>query len=128
MLREIANLVFGYMNATQNGKPISLYPYCTLRLVEWYGQKNFTIQQAEKSIAEYYKAWPYQNTRFDPSQLRIEAIDGQPNVYTAILPFDWSASNGKKSQSGHSVLQVLVTLTTNGYGYRITAVMNHKAT
>lgn len=125
--REVATLVYSYMLATQNGKPISLAPYCTTRLTEWYGQKNLTLQQAEQSITDYYRTWPYQTTHFDPAKLQVFPFrEGRPVAYTVALPFDWTASNGKKSLSGQSVFGAIVILTTNGYGYRIIATMNEK--
>jgi Trypsin-like peptidase domain len=124
---QIAALINRYLDATQNGQPTSLTPFCTLELTEWYGEKNLPIKKAEKSIANYYRAWPYQVCKFDIKDLHISSVKGAADTYIAWIPFDWDASNGKKHLSGHSVMEAVVILTTNGYGYRIAAIRNFKA-
>jgi hypothetical protein len=37
---KVTQLIVSYMNATQNGKSVSLAPYVTNVLYRWYGQKN----------------------------------------------------------------------------------------
>ena len=123
---KIASLIYRYLDATQNGKPISLYPFCTLELVEWYGQKNVSISWAEKAIAEYYRVWPYQTVQFNIKDLHINPVRTAANTFLAWIPFDWTASNGKKRVVGHSIMQAMVVLTSNGYGYRIAAIRNVK--
>jgi hypothetical protein len=123
--REVADLVLSYMAATQNGEPGSLAPYCTTDLLDWYGKKNLSYHQAEQDIADYYKAWPTQSTRYDPEALRVVCADA-PDTYDASLPFSWTASNGKKTLHGRSTFVARVVLTSNGAGYRIRAANNQR--
>jgi hypothetical protein len=58
-----------------------------------------------------------------PKGLEAQALK---DTYLVTIPFHWAAGNGKKSQEGDSLLCAVVLLTTNGYGYRICAVMNEK--
>jgi Trypsin-like peptidase domain len=122
---QISLLINSYMVATQDGVPKSLSSYCTTRLIDWYGEKNISIQDAQRSITDYYKKYPIQSTQYDTKKKHVEAIEGSMNSYVAWLDFTWTASNGKTSKSGKSQLMAMVVLTSNGYGYRICAVKNN---
>jgi len=122
---KVANLVVNYMLATRSGKPISLSPYVTKRLYYWYGDKDVSMEQAEKENADYYRRWPYQTTHFDPKDLTIKKVnDPKYVVYNVRIPFSWSISNGKVTKQGKKTLDAYVILTTNGVGYRIVSVKN----
>jgi hypothetical protein len=124
--REITSLIYNYLIATQTGKPTTLVPFCTTQLAEWYGRQKITMEEAEKDIADYYRTWPTQTLRFDIKDLNIEPIAGRPDKYVASIPFLWYAANGKRTSTGKSELQAVVVLTSNGYGYRISAIRNVK--
>jgi Trypsin-like peptidase domain len=107
---EAVNLVGRYMNAMQNGKPISLAPFVTSKLREWYGDKNITIAQAEASMAAFYKIWPIQWTDFDMSKAECKRYETNGLLlYEVRLPFGWAASNGKKTKSVNGVVNMLIT-------------------
>jgi Trypsin-like peptidase domain len=119
---QISILINSYMIATQNGMPRSLSSYCTARLIEWYGEKNISIDEAQRSIADYYRKYPNQTTQYDSRNIHVEAINkGSTDSYLAWLDFTW---NDKTSKSGRSQLMAMVVLTSNGYGYRICAIKN----
>jgi hypothetical protein len=123
--QKVAMLIFKYMNATQNGKPVSLAPYVTSIIAQWYGDKDVPIAQAEKENVDYYRHWPNQSTLFDPNKLQLkkEVIDGITG-YWATLPFSYYISNGKETKKGNKIMVAYVVLTTNGAGYRIEAIAN----
>src|SRR5262249_47315626 len=100
-------------------------PYVTNELLYWYGKNNISYRQAEQEIADYYKSWPTQSTRYDPQALRIVCGD-VPDTYDVSLPFSWTASNGKKRLHGRSTFVARVVLTSNGAGYRIRAADNQR--
>jgi hypothetical protein len=118
---QVATLVFAYLDATQNGKPISLAPYCTPKLGIWYGKKGLTIQQAEADIADYYHTWPRQITWFNQADLRIRRTNYN-DMYFVTLPFEWSVENEQKRKSGKSILNAAIVLTPDGY--RIYSIWN----
>lgn len=123
--QQIANLVLSYMTATQNGKPVSLAPYCTTTLLNWYGKKGLSMQEAEQDIAKYYRTWPRQRTRFNASTLQILTTEYK-DTYVVTLPFEWAATNNKKAVGGKSMFCATIVLTSNGYGYRICSAINQK--
>ena len=95
--REVADLVLSYMAATQNGKPGSLAPYCTTALLDWYGKKNISYHQAEQDIADYYKAWPTQSTRYIGVQIRA----------TQFRPTDLRSSAIASTDAGKTCPEIL---------------------
>ena len=124
---KVAQLIIDYMNATQNGKPVSLAPYVTNLLYKWYGQKNVPRERAEKENVDYYRHWPNQTTSFDVGKLQIEKVDRNDIVlYHVQLPFSYFISNGKQSKQGNKVVNAYVILTVNGAGagYRIMSIEN----
>jgi Trypsin-like peptidase domain len=96
---EVVTLIDNYMRHTQNGKPISLAPYCTTVLTVWYGEKNLSIAQAERSIADYYRKWPVQYTWYDIKQISVSHWS-EPDWYDVELPFSWSASTRERLKAG----------------------------
>jgi hypothetical protein len=120
---EIATLVFAYMDATQNGKPITLTPYCTSKLGIWYGRKGLTIREAEADISAYYRIWPRQNSWFNQTDLQILPWK-YDNTYFIKLPFQFSAENNEKRASGKSILKAVIVLKNEGY--RIYSAWNDK--
>jgi V8-like Glu-specific endopeptidase len=119
---QISTLINSYMIGTQNGMPRSLSSYCTARLSEWYGERNLSIDDAQRSMFDYYRKFPNQTTQYNSRDIHVEAIKGETNSYLAWLDFNWIASNDKTSKSGRSQIVAMVVLTTNGYGYRICAI------
>jgi len=124
------------MEATQNGHPVSLTPFITMTVTDWYDEGKKTMRQAEASIAQYYRAYPVQSTAFDPEKMYVVPLDGKSvnghSVFEVRVPFTWIAQ-GKKGakKSGYSVLQALVTLAKMTDGspaqWRICAIHNVKS-
>jgi Trypsin-like peptidase domain len=131
---QISDLISRYMAATQNGRPMSLAPYTTNLLTQWYNNHNFSVAQAEASIANYYRAYPTQQTSYNIANLAVQALNqtlnGRP-AYVVNLPFGWSArSRSGKRASGNSTLQAIIVLATLPQGYapewRIQGICNAK--
>jgi Trypsin-like peptidase domain len=134
--QQVLDLVRRYMDATQNGHPVSLTPFITLTVTDWYDEGKKTIRQAEASIAEYYRAYPVQSTSFDLEKMYVLPLDGKSvnghSVFEVRVPFTWIAQGNKGAKkSGYSTLQALVTLTkmTDGSSaqWRICAIHNVKS-
>jgi hypothetical protein len=123
---KVAQLVYNYMKATQNGKPVSLIPYVTNVLDFWYGQKNVKRERAEKENVDYYKHWPNQVTSFDASKITVNKVERKDHLtmYSVQLPFSYYISNSVENKSGNKVFNAFVILTTNGVGYRIISAEN----
>jgi hypothetical protein len=120
----VVKLIIAYMQATQNGRPTSLKPYCTSVLDNFYGKRSISVEYAEKDIADYYKIWPKQTTSFDPAQCKVEPeTDGS---FAVALPFSWSVSDGGKTKNGTSRLHATVRRAADGR-FLISAVSNETA-
>src|SRR5262249_40979935 len=134
--QQVLDLVRRYMEATQNGNPVSLTPFITLTVTDWYDEGKKTIRQAEASIADYYKAYPVQSTSFDPEKMYVEPLRGKTvnghSMFEVRVLFTWIAQgrNGVK-KSGTSILQAVVTLANMTDGspaqWRICAIHNVKS-
>jgi hypothetical protein len=105
------DLIRRYMEATQNGKPVSLTPFITMTVTDWYDEGKKTMRQAEASIAEYYKAYPVQSTSFDPEEMYVVPLDGKSvnghSVFEVRVPFTWIAQgrNGAKKSGSSEKIQ-----------------------
>jgi hypothetical protein len=113
------------LNATQNGKPVSLIPFVTNILYSWYGDKDVPRERAEKENVDYYRHWPNQAIQFDPNKIWVAKMErkGAP-IYHVQVPFSYFISNGKETKNGEKVFDAFVIQTTNGVGYRIVAAQN----
>jgi hypothetical protein len=113
------------LNATQNGKPVSLIPFVTNILYSWYGDKDVPRERAEKENVDYYRHWPDQAIQFEPNKIWVTKVEreGAP-IYHVQVPFLYFISNGKETKKGKKVFDAFVIQTTNGVGYRIVAAQN----
>jgi len=134
--RQVLDLVRRYMEATQNGHPVSLTPFITMTVTDWYDEGKKTMRQAEASIAQYYRAYPVQSTAFDPEKMYVVPLDGKSvnghSVFEVRVPFTWTAQGRNRARkSGLSVLQALVPLAKMTDGspaqWRICAIHNVKS-
>jgi trypsin-like peptidase len=120
------DLVVKYMQATQNGKPVSLIPYVTNVLTRWYGNNNVPRERAEKENVDYYNHWPYQTTFFDADKITVERQNqAQVTAFLVKVPFSYVIANPSKTKKGSKVFNAIVVETTNGAGYRIIAAENY---
>jgi Trypsin-like peptidase domain len=122
---KVAQLIYNYLNATQNGKPVSLVPYVTNTLYSWYGDKDVPRERAEKENVDYYRHWPNQAIQFDPNKIWVKRVERKGNpTYHVQVPFSYFISNAKETKKGEKVFDAIVILTTNGVGYRIIEAQN----
>lgn len=131
---EVTILIDNFMKATQHGEPISLAPYCTKRLLQWYGKRQISIQQAETEIAAYFRDWLTQSKSFDVDrQMTFEPATAWPGLiaYRITLPYTWAASSGTESKTGSNVMVAIVVRTHRADGtpgeMRIMSVRNSNA-
>jgi Sel1 repeat len=109
---EALSFTFAYMLGTQNGRPISLEPYCTERLGTWYGDHNISRVEAEQGISDYYRRWPYQQTHW----LENECTARQEGTHFVVtIPFAWTASDGQRTKTGNSVLHATLELSNRAF-------------
>jgi trypsin-like peptidase len=127
-------LVFDYIEATQKNQPFDLSPYFTLQLSDWYGRKNMTIDAAQADLIENMRAHPNQAVAYYPDSLIVKRISEWMDLeaYFVAVKIDWTADTKGKTgfnwTPSASPLEVwaIVVKTTDGYGYRISAISNHK--
>ena len=63
---KVALLIYNYLNATQNGKPVSSIPFVTNILYSWYGDEDVPRERAETENVDYCRHWPDQAIESEP--------------------------------------------------------------
>jgi hypothetical protein len=117
-------LIDRFMRATAEGKPIDLHPYVytNMPITYWYGIDSCTPEKAMQAMALHYKQWPNQKTKYDINQAEFQALYSGCLVK---LPFEWWASNGKKSIHGRSELEAHLWIDVGANEYRIGNIRNN---
>jgi Sel1 repeat len=109
---QALSFTFAYMLGTQNGRPISLQPYCTERLGTWYGEHNISRAEAEQGISDYYRRWPYQQTHWVENECEARQEDTH---FAVTIPFAWTASDGQRTKTGNSVLHATLEFSNRAF-------------
>jgi hypothetical protein len=100
--RELPKLVDAFLTALQSDKPISLEPYCTPSLQDWYGHRNITREQAEKDLVQGRTLFPVQHIDFNiaDAQYTSRVNNTILKYYVAKIPVQWTLFDGKTTKSG----------------------------
>jgi hypothetical protein len=79
-----------------------------------------------QKMAADFKHWPKQRTKYDITQIVVESgPDYPPGVCWIELPFEWWASNNKKSIYRRTRLEALIGWEGNSNSYRIYNIRNN---
>ena len=90
-LPQIEAFVRNYLEATGDGRPISLKSWVADQLGRWYDTEYITREMAEAKVAGYYRRWPFQQTQLaGPYRWRKVSDD----LYAIYQPIIWTGKGG----------------------------------
>jgi hypothetical protein len=108
--REIPKLVDAFLTAIQSAKIISLEPYCTPFLQDWYGHKNISREQAEEDLVQGRAQFPVQRIDFNivDAQYTSRANNTTLKYYVAKIPIQLTLSDGKITKSSKKLTVMMI--------------------
>jgi hypothetical protein len=98
-IQAIARPVIDYLEESARGN-VRPGDFCG-KVAHFYDLENVSFEQVKANDEAYFKKWPIRANTIDYANIIVEQLQGSDGpMYSVLVSYHWTVSNGKKSKSG----------------------------